>query len=88
MLAAAIERWKLHERIALGIIAKMGCSPPRLILGFMIASAVLSMWISNTATTIMMLPIGIMIIRQLQKSDSPEEEEGNFAKALLLGTVH
>ena len=88
MLAAAIERWKLHERIALGIIAKMGCSPPRLILGFMIASAVLSMWISNTATTIMMLPIGIMIIRQLQKSNSPEVEEENFAKALLLGTAY
>lgn len=85
MLATAIERWNLHRRVALSIIAKVGSQPKSIILGFMIATALLSMWISNTATTIMMVPIGLAIVGQLS---SKEDKNNNFAKALLLGIAY
>ncbi|MFA5614422.1 MAG: SLC13 family permease, partial [Methanoculleus sp.] len=62
IIAMAMQRWNLHRRIALHIIHIAGTSPRRLILGFMIATAFLSMWISNTATAMMMIPIAIAII--------------------------
>ena len=62
ILALAMERWDLHRRIALQIIAKIGTQMPQIILGFVVATGFLSMWISNTATTVMMLPIGLSII--------------------------
>jgi sodium-dependent dicarboxylate transporter 2/3/5 len=64
-LATAMERWGLHRRIALGIIHRVGLSPSRIILGFMIATAFLSFWISNTATTVMMLPIALAVAREV-----------------------
>jgi solute carrier family 13 (sodium-dependent dicarboxylate transporter), member 2/3/5 len=60
-LAAAMEHWGLHRRIALGILGAVGTSPERLVLGFMLATAFLSMWISNTATAAMMFPIGMAV---------------------------
>jgi len=89
MVALAIERWNLHRRIALNIIAQVGLSPARIMLGFMVATAFLSMWISNTATTMMMMPIGIALINQLH--DFEEEDESNynaFAKALMLAIAY
>lgn len=65
LIALAMERWGLHRRIALLIVARGGTSPSRLLLGFMLATAVLSMWISNTAATLMMLPIGLAVIGQV-----------------------
>lgn len=62
IIAMAMQRWGLHRRIALHIIHIAGTSPQRLILGFMVATAFLSMWISNTATTMMMIPIAVAII--------------------------
>lgn len=62
IIALAIEKWNLHRRIALNIILKFGTSTPMLLLGFMAATAFLSMWISNTATTVMMLPIALSVI--------------------------
>ncbi|MFB0517394.1 MAG: SLC13 family permease, partial [Candidatus Neomarinimicrobiota bacterium] len=59
IVALAMERWQLHRRLALSIIAGLGGSPRRLLLGFMVATAFLSMWISNTATTMMMVPIAM-----------------------------
>ena len=85
ILAIAIEKWNLHKRIALTIISLIGTEIKRLILGFMIATAFLSMWISNTATAVMMLPIGIAIIKQMKDLKSTEEDENLiFGKALML----
>ena len=64
LLALAMERWDLHRRIALRIITLFGDRPPLLLLGFMLAAAVLSMWISNTATAVMLLPMVLAIITQ------------------------
>jgi sodium-dependent dicarboxylate transporter 2/3/5 len=68
MIALAMEQWGLHKRIALWIIRLIGGGPSRLVLSFMIASALLSMWISNTATAIMMLAIGLAIIGELERT--------------------
>ena len=81
LIAIGIEKWKLHKRIAINIISFIGIDARRVILGFMLATAFLSMWISNTATSVMMLPIGIAIIKQLN-------ENKIFGKALMLGIAY
>ncbi|SLN39890.1 Sodium-dependent dicarboxylate transporter SdcS [Roseivivax jejudonensis] len=62
LIAIAMEKWNLHTRIALMTLARVGVSPSRIVLGLMLATGFLSMWVSNTATTLMMLPIGISIL--------------------------
>ncbi|NCP90142.1 MAG: DASS family sodium-coupled anion symporter [Flavobacteriales bacterium] len=85
ILALSIEKWNLHKRIALNIINLIGTDVRKIILGFMIATAFLSMWISNTATAVMMLPIGIAIVKQMKDLKStPEDENVIFGKALML----
>lgn len=85
IIAIAIEKWNLHKRIALHIISYIGTDLKMIILGFMVATAFLSMWISNTATSVMMLPIGIVIIKQIQdNSDFSGPASNTFAKALML----
>ncbi len=86
-IAMAIQKWNLHERIALNVILRVGTEPKRLVLGFMIATALLSMWISNTATTLMMLPIALAVISELQK-DQANTQTTNFSIALLLGVAY
>jgi sodium-dependent dicarboxylate transporter 2/3/5 len=89
ILAIAIEKWNLHKRIALNIINIIGTSVSRIILGFMVATAFLSMWISNTATTVMMLPIGMAIITQLKDNPNTIENENTiFGKALMLAIAY
>lgn len=78
ILAIAIEKWNLHKRIALNIISLIGDSKKKIILGVMLACAFLSMWISNTATTVMMLPIGLAIIKQVKTNTK------DFSVALML----
>lgn len=89
MLAVAIEKWNLHKRIALSIIDFIGSDIKMIILGFMAATAFLSMWISNTATSVMMLPIGTAIISQLQNNpDTKKNENVLFGKALMLAIAY
>ncbi|MCG9970472.1 SLC13 family permease [Christiangramia crocea] len=89
ILAVAIEKWDLHKRIALSIINLIGTNIKLIILGFMVATAFLSMWISNTATTVMMLPIGTAIISQLKDNPSTAEDENKiFGKALMLAIAY
>jgi sodium-dependent dicarboxylate transporter 2/3/5 len=89
VIAIAIEKWNLHKRIALNIINLIGSDVRKIILGFMVATAFLSMWISNTATSVMMLPIGLAIIKQLQDNpDTKEDENQTFGKALMLAIAY
>ena len=82
MIAIAMQKWNLHKRIALNIIMTVGGKAHTLILGFMLATGFLSMWISNTATTLMMVTIAIALISQMQQYLS--EKGTTFYKALLL----
>ena len=89
ILALAIEKWNLHKRIALNIIKVIGTNLQKIILGFMVATAFLSMWISNTATAVMMLPIGIAIIKQMKDLKNTSEDENLiFGKALMLSIAY
>jgi len=67
MIAIAMEKWNLHKRIALHIIHKVGTSPQRIVLGFMTSCGFLSLWISNTAATMMMLPVGMAVVNEFAK---------------------
>tara|TARA_R110000868_G_scaffold193008_1_gene437631 strand:- start:11224 stop:12675 length:1452 start_codon:yes stop_codon:yes gene_type:complete len=89
ILALAIEKWNLHKRIALNIIKIIGTKMSHIVLGFMMATAFLSMWISNTATAVMILPLGIAIVAQLQDNpDTIENENLMFGKALMLAIAY
>lgn len=89
IIAIAIEKWNLHKRIALHIIKLIGINVRKIILGFMVATAFLSMWISNTATSVMMLPIGMSIVSQLKDNPSTEKNETLiFGKALMLSIAY
>lgn len=81
MLALAMEKWNLHRRIALRTILLFGNRPSALILGFMVACAFLSMWISNTATCVMMFPIAIALLKKMEEDQWTDK---NFSIALLL----
>jgi sodium-dependent dicarboxylate transporter 2/3/5 len=94
-IAMAMQRWDLHKRIALHIVNILGTSPRKIILGFMIATAFLSMWISNTATTMMMFPIGLAVIIHVENMIKKEKleihrENGkfHFGLALMLGIAY
>lgn len=87
ILAIAIEKWQLHKRIALHIIQLVGTSLAFIILGFMLSTALLSMWISNTATTVMMLPIGMAVISQMKEGGTSSKSE-MFGKALMLSIAY
>ncbi|MCL4156889.1 UNVERIFIED_CONTAM: hypothetical protein GTU68_044768, partial [Idotea baltica] len=86
VMALALEKVNLHKRIALSIIKVTGTTPNKVVLGFMIATAVLSMWISNTASTVVMLPIAMSVIQLLiNDADGFTKQDRNFALSVMLG---
>lgn len=87
IMALAMEKWGLHQRIALKILLLTGVSPGRILIGFMLASAFLSMWISNTATTMMMIPIVLSIISSLEKNVSTKSVK-HYSIGLLLAIAY
>jgi solute carrier family 13 (sodium-dependent dicarboxylate transporter), member 2/3/5 len=96
MLALAMQQWGLHRRLALWIILAVGIAPGRLVAGFMIACALLSMFVSNTATAVMMLPIGLSVVEMVRKElretnpdlVPPDGEPFNFAICLMLAIAY
>ena len=88
LLAAAMQRVGLHRRIALQIVSRIGTSPSRIILGFMLATAFLSMWISNTATTIMMFAVGLSVIDFISRQTDDDRVVRNFGVALMLSIAY
>lgn len=87
-IATAMEKWNLHRRMAMAIIAFIGTSTQRILLGFMVATAFLSMWVSNTAAVMMMVPMGLAITAQVAAAlkGTPEERDlPKFEKALIFG---
>ncbi|HHJ09840.1 MAG TPA: SLC13/DASS family transporter [Bacteroidetes bacterium] len=87
MMALAMEKWSLHKRIALAIMMHVGVSPGKVLLGFMLATAFLSMWISNTATAMMMLPIALSIILELEQTVNSDDIK-RYSVALFLGIAY
>ncbi len=94
-IAAAMQRWSLHRRVALALVARTGTSPRRLVAGFMAACALLSMWMSNTAATLMMMPIGIAVLSLVQPAKGSHDSDlgaesrvAGFGTALMLGIAY
>ncbi len=97
MIALAMEKWNFHKRLALWIIFAIGTRPQRLVLGFMTATAFLSMWISNTASTMMMFPVAMAVVRQIaldaslngvRNSESQKTIEQGLGLILMLGLAY
>ncbi|MEM7515526.1 MAG: SLC13 family permease [Planctomycetota bacterium] len=89
MIALGLERWGVQRRIALGIVLRIGSSPRALCLGFMVAAAFLSMWISNTATTLLLLPIALAAVAAVGgEGEATDPSLADFAPCLLLGVAY
>lgn len=84
MLGLAIEKWNLHRRIALNIVRMTGTSGNRIILGFIISTGLISMWLSNTATTMMMFPIAMSIVKVIEENHSHKTGVANFATCIMI----
>lgn len=87
VIAIALEKWNLHRRIALNIILLVGTDAKRIVLGFMVATGFLSMWISNSATAMMMMPIALSVITHVNDALDGKKDTG-FAKMVLLGVAY
>jgi len=88
MLGLAIEKWNLHRRIALNIVRLTGTSGDRIILGFILATGLLSMWLSNTATTMMMFPIALSVIHVMKENNAGNGNIANFSLTIMLAIAY
>ena len=88
MLGLAIEKWNLHKRIALNIVRITGTSGDRIVLGFILATGLLSMWLSNTATTMMMFPIALSVIHVMKENNLGEGNIRNFSLTIMLAIAY
>jgi solute carrier family 13 (sodium-dependent dicarboxylate transporter), member 2/3/5 len=89
LIAASMEQWGLHRRIALNIVSKIGTSPRRIVLGFMLATAFVTLWISNTAAAVMMFPIAMAVLRKFEEQHGRNDELlKKFGLALMLGIAY
>jgi sodium-dependent dicarboxylate transporter 2/3/5 len=88
MLGLAIEKWNLHRRIALSIVRLTGTSGNRIVLGFILATGLLSMWLSNTATTMMMFPIALSVIHVMKENHKGEGNLANFSLTIMLAIAY
>ena len=88
MLGLAIEKWNLHKRIALNIVRVTGTSGNRIVLGFIMATGLLSMWLSNTATTMMMFPIALSVIHVIKENHKGDGNTRYFAVAIMLAIAY
>jgi solute carrier family 13 (sodium-dependent dicarboxylate transporter), member 2/3/5 len=88
MIGLAIEKWNLHKRIALSIVRVTGTSGDRIILGFILATGFISMWLSNTATTMMMYPIAASVIHVVNENHKGSANLPNFALAIMLAIAY
>lgn len=87
IIGAAMEQWGLHRRVALHIMRAIGTEPRRLLLGMLVATASVSLWISNTATAVMMVPIGMALLRQLEQAHEGRRL-GEFGASLMLSIAY
>ncbi|MCI7551763.1 MAG: DASS family sodium-coupled anion symporter [Actinomycetaceae bacterium] len=87
-LALAMQRWNFHRRLALAIVLLIGTKPKRMVLGFMVATGFISMWVSNTATAVMMLPIGISVLATIGQLDGEGGKMSKFGTGLMLGIAY
>ncbi|MEO7922811.1 MAG: DASS family sodium-coupled anion symporter [Chitinophagaceae bacterium] len=88
MLGLAIEKWNLHKRIALNIVRITGTSGDRIVLGFILATGLISMWLSNTATTMMMFPIALSVIHVMKENNKGEGNIANFSLTIMLAIAY
>jgi solute carrier family 13 (sodium-dependent dicarboxylate transporter), member 2/3/5 len=88
VIALAMQRWNLHRRVAINLISVMGTRPSRIIAGFLLASALVSMWVSNTATALMMLPIAMSVVQLIPEASRRAPAMKAFGMALMLSVAY
>jgi len=88
IIALAMQRWNLHRRVAIRLIGAMGTKPTRIVAGFLLASALVSMWVSNTATALMMLPIAMSVVQLVPPGMRDDPKARAFGLALMLSVAY
>jgi sodium-dependent dicarboxylate transporter 2/3/5 len=88
IIALAMQRWRLHRRVAIALISRLGTRPPAIVAGFLLASALISMWVSNTATALMMLPIAMSVMGLFPDEERSSPAQRAFGSALMLAVAY